>query len=285
MGERGLAVGGGAPDQRHGQRRHPRGRADDAVRRRLGRAPARAPARSRARPRRRRAAATRSARRWSTRAGSARRRGTGRAARGRGSRRPGAGSARAAAARSASPARRRRRRGPTQAKGWSKRCRSSRPRGVSCPVTTARSTSPARDEAHALARVRRDDLEAHRRLLVEKVPQHRRQERLAQVVADRHAERGRGMPGQLGELAERRLGPDPELAHDGQRRLARGAQAHAAAGALEELDAEVGLEPPDLLAHRRRGDVALPRRARTEPVRATARSVSRAGKSAALIMK
>src|SRR5439155_1987476 len=34
------------------------------------------------------------------------------------------------------------RRGPTQAKGWSKRCRSSRPRGVSWPVTTARSTSP-----------------------------------------------------------------------------------------------------------------------------------------------
>jgi hypothetical protein len=32
------------------------------------------------------------------------------------------------------------------------------------------------------------------------------------------------MPGQLGELGERRLGPDPELPDDGERRLAPGAQ-------------------------------------------------------------
>jgi hypothetical protein len=35
VGERGLAVGGGAPDQGHGERRHPRGLADDAVPRSL----------------------------------------------------------------------------------------------------------------------------------------------------------------------------------------------------------------------------------------------------------
>ena len=96
-----------------------------------------------------------------------------------------------------------------------------------------------------------DDLEADGWLLVEQVPEHRRQQRLAEVVAGRHAERGGGVAGQLGEPGERGLGPDPELSHDGQRRLAGGAQTDAAAGALEELDAEVSLEPPDLLAHRR----------------------------------
>ena len=130
-----------------------------------------------------------------------------------------------------------------------------------------------------------DDLEAHRRLLVEQVAEHRRQQPLAEVVAGRHPQRGGGAAGQLGELAEGGLGPAPQLAHDGQRRLAGGGEAHAAAGALEELDAEVGLEPPDLLAHRRGGDVRWRAAAPTEPVRATASSVSSAGKRAASIMK
>ena len=124
------------------------------------------------------------------------------------------------------------------------------------------------DQTHAGARVRGDELEAHRRVFVEQVAQHRRQEPLAEIVAGRDPQ-GRGRaPGKLGELAERRLGPAPELTHDGQRRLARGGQPHAPAGALEELHAEVGLELADLLAHGRRGDVAL---ARGRPDRARAR--------------
>src|SRR5215831_16755420 len=75
------------------------------------------------------------------------------------------------------------------------------------------------------------------------------------------------MTRQLGELAEGRLRPAPQLAHDRHRRLAGRGQAHAAAGALEELDPEVGLEPSDLLADRRGGDVPLARRRpdRTRP--------------------
>ena len=94
----------------------------------------------------------------------------------------------------------------------------------------------ARDQAHALARVCVVTIsKPHGRLPVEQVPEDRRQERLAEVVAGRDAERGRGVSGQLGELGERRLAPDPELPHDRERRLAGGAQAEAAAGALEEL--------------------------------------------------
>src|SRR5439155_1020106 len=86
-----------------------------------------------------------------------------------------------------------------------------------------------------------------------RLSEHRRQQSLAEVVAGRYAERGGGMAGQLGELTERGLGADPQLAHDGQRRLAGGGETDAAAGTLEEPDAEVGLDLPDLLAHRRRG--------------------------------
>ena len=114
-------------------------------------------------------------------------------------------------------------------------------------------------QPHARARVGGDDLEAHRRLLVEQVAQHRGQQPLAEVVAGRHPQRGGGAAGQLGELAEGGLGRAPQLAHDGQRRLAGGGEAHAAPGALEELDAEVRLQPPDLLADRGGGDVPLAR--------------------------
>jgi len=38
------------------------------------------------------------------------------------------------------------------------------------------------------------------------------------------------MPGQLGELGECRLGPDPELAHDGERRMRHHAHQHASFG-------------------------------------------------------
>ena len=123
-------------------------------------------------------------------------------------------------------------------------------------------------QSNALARVRGDDLEAHRRLRVEQVAQDRRQQPLAEVVAGRYAERGGGMAGELGELTEGGFGADPQLTHDGQRRLAGGGETDAAAGALEEPDAEVGLDLPDLLAHRRRGDVTLARR---RPHRARAR--------------
>jgi hypothetical protein len=119
-----------------------------------------------------------------------------------------------------------------------------------------------RHQAHARARVRGDDLEAHGRLLVEQVVKHGDEQPLAEIVAHRHPQRDGGAPGQCRELAKSGLGLVPQLAHYGQRRLAGGGEAHAAARALEELDAEVGLEPPDLLAHRGGGDVALARRRR-----------------------
>ena len=103
-------------------------------------------------------------------------------------------------------------------------------------------------------------LEAHRRLLVEQVAQHRGEQPLAEIVAHRHPERDGGAAGQLGELSEGGLGPAPELAHHGQRRLASSGETHPTPGALEELDAEVRLEPPDLLAHRGRRHVPLARR-------------------------
>src|SRR5262249_16990063 len=74
------------------------------------------------------------------------------------------------------------------------------------------------------------------------------------------AERGGGMAAELGELTERGFGADPQLTHDWQSRLAGGGETDAAAGALEEPDAEVGLDLPDLLAHRGGGDVTLARR-------------------------
>jgi len=110
--------------------------------------------------------------------------------------------------------------------------------------------------------VRGDDLEAHRRLLVEEVTQHGGEQPLAEIVAHRHAEGDGGTAGKLRKLAEGGLGPAPQLAHDGQRGLARRGEAHAAPGTLEEPEAEVRLEPAHLLAHRRGGNVPLPRRCR-----------------------
>src|SRR5206468_12487827 len=71
-----------------------------------------------------------------------------------------------------------------------------------------------------------------------------------------------GASGQRRELAEGGLRSAPQLADYGQRRLAGGGEAHPAACALEELDAEVRLEPPDLLAHCGGSDVALAGRRR-----------------------
>ena len=124
------------------------------------------------------------------------------------------------------------------------------------------------DETHAGARVRGDDLKADRRFLVEQVAKHWRQQAFAEIVARRHAKRAGGTAAERRKLAERGFGPGPQLAHDGKRGLARRRETDAAAGALEELDAEMRLEAPDLLAHRRRADVTLARR---RPDRARAR--------------
>src|SRR5262249_3903558 len=52
---------------------------------------------------------------------------------------------------------------------------------------------PARDQPHGGARVGSDDLESHRRFLLQQVSEHWRQQPLAEIVADRNPESDCGM--------------------------------------------------------------------------------------------
>src|SRR5258708_6677551 len=131
-------------------------------------------------------------------------------------------------------------------------------------------------EADALARVGGGDLEAQRQPLFQELAQHRHQQGLPEVVADRDAQ-GRGRaPRQLGQAGEERLRLGPELQDAGQTGLARRGEPDAPARCRLRWRVcwLIGEEV------RWCSRAAAP----TEPLRATVSRLSRAGRRAASII-
>ena len=117
----------------------------------------------------------------------------------------------------------------------------------------------AQNRTRRVERVHRGDLEAKRSLVGEKLANDRQKQPLAQVVARCDPQRGDRIAGEPGEKAEERVRLVEHTVDGEERRLAVRAQADPAPFALEQLDPEVLFDSPQLLAHRRRCLVQLPR--------------------------